>query len=47
VRSFLISKGVSEERMKAIGYGESKPKYPNISEENRTKNRRTEFMIQN
>ena len=47
VRSLLISKGVSEERMKAVGYGESKPKYPNNSEENRTKNRRTEFMIQN
>jgi outer membrane protein OmpA-like peptidoglycan-associated protein/tetratricopeptide (TPR) repeat protein len=45
VKQFLIEKGVSINRLKAVGYGESKPKVPNTSESNRAKNRRTEFEI--
>jgi outer membrane protein OmpA-like peptidoglycan-associated protein len=45
VKQFLIEKGVSDSRLKAVGYGESKPKVTNNSESNRAKNRRTEFEI--
>ena len=36
----------SENRIKVIGYGPSKPLVPNISEENRKKNRRVELKIE-
>lgn len=45
VKRFLVEKGVAESRLKAVGYGESKPKFPNNSELNRAKNRRTEFEV--
>jgi len=32
-------------KMDMIGYGESRPKYPNDTEENRKKNRRVEIII--
>jgi outer membrane protein OmpA-like peptidoglycan-associated protein len=40
VRSYLISKGVSPERLKAVGYGESRPVADNNSAAGREKNRR-------
>ena len=43
--NYLVSKGILKERLSAVGYGESKPKYLNNSEENRAKNRRTEFKF--
>jgi outer membrane protein OmpA-like peptidoglycan-associated protein len=46
VMNYLVSMGVKAERLNAKGFGESKPKFPNTSEENRTQNRRTEFLIE-
>jgi outer membrane protein OmpA-like peptidoglycan-associated protein len=45
VSAFLISKGVAESRLTTKWYGESQPKYPNDTEENRQKNRRVELGI--
>lgn len=48
---YLISKGIAKDRMVAKGYGESKPKVPNQTEDGkddpagRAINRRTEFKI--
>ncbi len=51
VVKYLVKKGISEDRLTAEGYGESKPIYPNTNEdgtdnpEGRALNRRTEFTI--
>jgi outer membrane protein OmpA-like peptidoglycan-associated protein len=45
VASYLIAKGVAPDRIEVVGYGESKPKYPNTTEENRAKNRRVEIKL--
>lgn len=45
VRNYLISKQISQERINAVGYGESKPIATNESEEGKQKNRRTEVNI--
>jgi|SRR5215204_1976752 len=45
VKDFLVSKGVGGERLSAKWYGETQPKFPNTSEENRKKNRRVELAI--
>ncbi len=45
VRDFLVNEvGVDSNRMSIIGYGETRPAYPNDSEANRKKNRRVEFV---
>ena len=46
VRDFLISKGVSADRLTAKGYGESQPVADNATEEGRFKNRRVELIHQ-
>jgi outer membrane protein OmpA-like peptidoglycan-associated protein len=46
VLKYLASKGVDGARMKYEGYGDSKPRASNDSEEGRKLNRRTEFVIQ-
>lgn len=33
------------DRMSAVGYGDTRPAYPNTSEENRAKNRRVDFVL--
>ncbi len=44
VMSYLInSVGISKDRLSAVGYGESKPAYPNDTDEHRALNRRVEF----
>lgn len=49
--TYLVSKGIAKDRMKPVGYGESKPKVPNMTEDGkddpagRAINRRTEFQI--
>lgn len=50
VVDYLVSKGISKERLVAKGYGESQPVAPNMingqdNPEGRQKNRRTEFKV--
>lgn len=45
VVSYLISKGISSDRLTAKGYGETKPIDTNDTDEGRQNNRRTEFKI--
>jgi outer membrane protein OmpA-like peptidoglycan-associated protein len=45
VVDYLKEKGIDQARLIAKGYGQTKPAYPNDSDENRAKNRRIEFEI--
>jgi outer membrane protein OmpA-like peptidoglycan-associated protein len=45
VQDYLISQGVSQNRLSYKGYGENNPLLPNDSEENKAKNRRTAFKV--
>jgi outer membrane protein OmpA-like peptidoglycan-associated protein len=45
VSDYLRQKGVPEERLSALGYGETKPIDTNKTEEGRSNNRRVEFRI--
>ncbi len=45
LRYFIEKKGISPQRLIAVGYGEYQPLVPNDSEENRRKNRRVEIVI--
>ena len=45
VRSFLVGKGINSSRIKAIGYGETRPIADNETPEGRQKNRRTQVRI--
>ncbi len=45
VRGFLVSKGISPDRLEAIGYGPTKPLASNKTARGKAKNRRTEFRI--
>ncbi|RME88464.1 MAG: OmpA family protein, partial [Candidatus Hydrogenedentota bacterium] len=45
VRRYLMKKGISGVRLKAVGFGEEKPRVPNTSAKNRALNRRIEFKI--
>ena len=45
VRDYLVSKGISAERINCYGMGASMPLLPNTTEENRAKNRRIEFKF--
>ncbi len=45
VMDYIVSKGIPADRLKSEGYGESKPKVPNNSSQNRAQNRRTDFLI--
>ncbi len=47
VLKFLISGGVNPHRLTATGYGELLPLVPNDSAENRSTNRRVEFVLEN
>jgi outer membrane protein OmpA-like peptidoglycan-associated protein len=46
VRAFLIKAGVSETRLSAQGYGESRPIETNATSKGRAANRRVEFVIE-
>jgi outer membrane protein OmpA-like peptidoglycan-associated protein/tetratricopeptide (TPR) repeat protein len=46
VKTYLVSLGIDAKRLKAKGYGETQPSVPNTSAENRAKNRRTDFVIE-
>lgn len=45
VRDLIVKSGVSINRIKTRGYGDTKPLVKNDSDENRRKNRRTEIVI--
>lgn len=45
VRKYLVDKGVDQQRIKAIGLGDSIPLLPNTSSKNKAANRRVEFII--
>lgn len=45
VREYLISQGVPARSISAKGYGETRPRADNLTEEGRAMNRRTEFSI--
>ncbi|HYM21104.1 MAG TPA: OmpA family protein [Candidatus Kapabacteria bacterium] len=47
VREYLIGHGVKAKHVSAKGYGATRPIAPNDTEENRQRNRRTEFHITN
>jgi len=45
VQDYLVGKGISINRLKAVGYGQTQPAESNDTEAGREKNRRTEFKI--
>jgi OOP family OmpA-OmpF porin len=45
VKAYLVSKGITEARLQAIGYGEKQPVATNSTEEGRAMNRRVEVKI--
>ena len=45
VVEYLVSKGISADRLSAIGYGEAAPVAPNDSTENMYKNRRVDLVV--
>jgi outer membrane protein OmpA-like peptidoglycan-associated protein len=45
VRTWLVEHGVAGDRMTARGYGEKKPLVPNVTAQNRARNRRVQFII--
>jgi len=45
VANYLVEKGIPLDRIEVLGYGESRPKYPNTTEEGRAKNRRVEIKL--
>lgn len=45
VRKYLIARGIAASRLQAIGYGEERPKVPNVGKKNYQINRRVDFFI--
>jgi outer membrane protein OmpA-like peptidoglycan-associated protein len=45
VAQWLQQQGIAAARLKPVGYGKAKPRFPNTSEENRARNRRVEIVI--
>jgi outer membrane protein OmpA-like peptidoglycan-associated protein len=45
VKDWLVKAGVSGSRLVSKGYGQDRPLAPNVTEANRTKNRRVQFII--
>lgn len=45
VKNYLVSRGISPDRIKTVGYGKRKPIAPNDTEFGRRLNRRTEIVI--
>jgi outer membrane protein OmpA-like peptidoglycan-associated protein len=47
IKTYLIGKGVSGDRIDAVGMGCESPLMPNLTSGNRTKNRRVELLVAN
>ena len=45
VVNYLVQKGIALTRLTAKGYGDTMPVAPNVTEENKAKNRRTELKV--
>ncbi len=45
VRDYLVSRGVSADRLRTVSYGEERPKYDNAREETRRLNRRAALVV--
>jgi outer membrane protein OmpA-like peptidoglycan-associated protein len=45
VKNWLVNRGIDDSRFTAKGYGKQKPVAPNNTPENRSKNRRIEFVL--
>lgn len=45
VRDYLVSKGISTDRLRIVSYGEERPKYDNSREETRRLNRRAALIV--
>ncbi|MDX1350586.1 MAG: OmpA family protein [Putridiphycobacter sp.] len=43
--NYIVSQGISKNRLTAVGFGETEPKFENNTEANRAKNRRTDFKL--
>ena len=45
VRDYLVSRGISADRLQTVSYGEERPKYDNAREETRRLNRRAAMVV--
>jgi len=45
VKAFLVTAGIDETKLEAVGYGEERPIADNTSDEGKEKNRRVEFNV--
>jgi OmpA-OmpF porin, OOP family len=45
VRDYLVGKGIDANRLKAVGYGPSRPIADNSTSQGQKKNRRIEFSV--
>jgi outer membrane protein OmpA-like peptidoglycan-associated protein len=45
VKEYLVGKGISSDRLTAVGYGMDKPLTANKTKADKAKNRRTEFTL--
>jgi OmpA-OmpF porin, OOP family len=45
VRDYILKKKIPQERIRSVGFGESKPKDSNATSEGQAKNRRVEFLV--
>ena len=45
VKAFLAQFGIAAERIETAGWGETRPLFPNTSEENKARNRRVEILL--
>jgi peptidoglycan-associated lipoprotein len=45
VRDYLVSRGITSDRLRTVSYGEERPKYDNSREETRRLNRRAALVV--
>jgi peptidoglycan-associated lipoprotein len=45
VRDYLVSRGITQDRLRTVSYGEERPKYDNSREETRRLNRRAALVV--
>ena len=45
VKNYLVTQGVSADRLHTVSYGEERPKYDNAREETRRLNRRAALVV--